>query len=346
MRSTVATIDLSALVWNYQHLQEFTEKTIFPVVKANAYGHGILEISKEFDAMDVPFLCVSSIDEALVLYEAGIRSDILIFSYVDTHSIEKYHQKQFVYTATSMAWCEAVERLAFQIRYHIEVNVGMNRYGIKPNDLEEIENTQHCIEGIYTHFSSPLSNDTIDAQIARFETVVKNAKLEYRWVHCGNAPLEVMKACEWIHACRVGLGLYGYRHDVKDLKPVLSLSTRIHHVDHLYAGETVGYEETYTAQEDACFASVPLGYGDGFDLRNSGDGLYVNETSYPIIGKVCMDQTMLLVDDCVKIGDRVEIIGVQRTCYDISQYTQISIYVLLTSISTRVKREYMHSEIL
>lgn len=339
MRDTVATIALDHLDSNLTQLHKQSNCVVFPVVKANAYGHGMVEIAQYLDGK-VPLICVSSIDEAMQLVEQGIESDILIFSSTDLSDIVESHHEQFIYTVTSLSILESYNQYKDSLRLHIEINTGMNRYGIKPEQLSNLSKTHHQIDGIYTHFNSPLNNEISRSQFEGFHEVLRNLVFDVKWVHVGNASIELIKENPWINAARFGLGLYGYRDDVTGLKPVLSLESKIKHIDYIHKDETLGYDYSFKANEDGYFGSVPIGYGDGFDMSQSQVPFYINGQFMNIIGKICMDQTMVLLDDKVAINDRVEIIGEHRTLQMISEATQISKYVLLTCLSHRIRRIY------
>ena len=340
-RDTFATIDLSKVSQNYKLLEGLSKTKVFGVVKANAYGHGSIELAKHLEALGTPFLCVSSIDEALELIENGIQNDILIFSYVSKQDIIKYHHENFAYTVTSKDWYESIKDLPMTLRLHVEINTGMNRYGIKESDINDLFQGHHIIEGVYTHFNAPSINASTLKQMEEFKKLVTKLEQDVKWIHCGNAPMEFMADNSWINGGRFGLGLYGYRLDCPQLQPVLNLTTKINHIDVLKAGDTLGYDATYTAHDDGIFAAIPIGYGDGFDLRNNTTSVYINDKAYPIVGKVCMDQTMLLIDSDVKFEDSVEIIGPHRTCFMIEKETGMSVYIQLTGLSHRLKRIYI-----
>lgn len=340
MRDTVAVINLAALSHNIDVIQKQSLKTVFPVVKANAYGHGMLDVASYLDEKSYPYICVSSIDEALKLYEERIKTPILIFSYVSKDAIKDYHRDNFVYTVTSMSHLTEIEELDFQVKLHLEINSGMNRYGIKPINYQEI-NTKHEIEGVYTHFSSNEINKYTISQAKIFKDFIFSLVVKPKVVHVGNAPIDLIKDETYIHGLRLGLGMYGYRENVHNLKPVLSLSSKVNHIDTLLAGESLGYDQTYIAKNEERYATIPIGYGDGFDMRNDMSVVYINDNQYKIIGKICMDQLMVLVDNSVQINDQVELIGPSRNVLKISKDTGISPYVILTSLSERVRRQYI-----
>lgn len=344
MRDTQAIIDLEILKDNYQVLQKRSGAHVFPVVKANAYGHGMIEIAHFFAAMKVPFVCVSSLDEALILDDAGCHHDILIFSHVGIDDIRQYHRASFVYTVPSYAWFQQVQKIDTKLRLHLEINTGMNRYGIKGSVDAYDFNTHHTIEGVYTHFSSLQMNDLSFLQLDRFKMFVDGLKDKPKWIHVGNCSVELIAQNQWINAARFGLGLYGYRDDVQGLNPVLNLVSSVNHVDELYQGEYLGYNQSYQASVDMRFATVPIGYGDGFDMRNYLLPLIINGNQVPIIGNICMDQVMVAVEPTVQLYDPVEIIGPDRTLSDISKATGISMYVILTSLNQRIKRVYIKNK--
>ena len=340
-RDTYAQIDLNRLGLNLEVLKEQSQTDVFGVVKANAYGHGMLPIAKYLEDKNVPFLCVSSIDEALELVKHGTICDILIFSYVAADDIEAYHHEQFVYTVPSLSWFETVKDFKTPLRLHVEINTGMNRYGVKDDAIASLFNTHHTIEGVYNHFNSPQISPTTHEQLKRFKAVVDGLPKSVQWIHCGNAPLSFLAENEWINGSRFGLGLYGYRSDCGELKPILSLFSKVNHVDRLNEGDTLGYDGTYTALVNSSFASIPIGYGDGFDLRNTETDVYINNQPYTIKGKVCMDQIMVIADDAISVGNRVELIGENRTCNQIEALTGMSIYIQLTALSHRIRRIYI-----
>lgn len=343
-RETWAEIDLDKLERNYKRIQAYTNTEVFGVVKANAYGHGDIVIARELEALGTPFLCVSSFDEALRLQEAGITQDILIFSYVSAAVIQKHHHPQFVYTVPSEAWYASIQALNMQLRLHIEVNTGMNRYGIKDAAIIRDIVANHEVEGIYMHFQSPENLEIGRRQLQTFETIVASLEKTVKWIHVGNAPTALIADKAWINGSRLGIALYGYRVDMPDLEPILTLNASVTHLDYIQAGETVGYDYTYTASVDEMFATMPIGYADGFDVRNHSVPVSINNHTYPIIGKVCMDQTMIRVDESVKFGDTIQLLGPNRTAKMIHEATGIMPYIQLSTLSDRIERRYLRNQ--
>lgn len=343
-RDTWLDIDVDALLDNYNELKKAANTAVFAVVKANAYGHGDVEISKVLSTTDTPFLCVSSLDEANYLYQHGIDHDVLIFGYVDPDSIVQGHKANFVYTISSESWCRKAVALGLNVRVHLEVNTGMNRVGIK--DIQTIKEivTDYKVEGIYTHFQSPDDLEAGHQQMRRFNEVLAALDVSFQWLHLGNAPISIVKENPHINGSRFGLGMYGYRIDLPGLKPVMSLYTKIVHTDTMEEGETLGYDYTYTATQTTRFATVAIGYADGFDPRQAVLPVVIREKAYPIIGKICMDQCMIHIDDAVQVGDVVTLMGPGRTTAMIDQATLIMPYIQLSSLSPRIRRDYYRKQ--
>ncbi len=339
-RETWADIYLNRLENNYKLLTQQSGKEIFGVVKANAYGHGEYEISKKLLEIGCPILCVSSLDEALSLTQQGINSDILIFSYVHPDDIKMYHHENYIYTVPSLDWYESIKGIETKLRLHVEINTGMNRYGIK--NYSELANMakNHSVEGIYTHFQSPVTDDTNREQLQVFKEVYEAYQGELKWVHVGNAPFDLVNDENWINGMRVGLGMYGYRSNTEGLEPVLELKSKITHLDTALVGETIGYDYSYEVKEAIHFATMPIGYADGFDRRQSHAPVWIRDQFYPIIGKICMDQTMIKVDKQCLFYDEIELIGKHRTCAYIEKLTGIIPYIQLSTLSHRIRRVY------
>lgn len=339
-RETQALVSLENLKHNLNYYQNKTNCEVFAVVKANAYGHGDVAVAKYLEKQGVNVFCVSSLDEARHLKSSGITKDILIFSYVNPKEIDKYQDSQFIFTIVSKAWFNEIEALGLNIRMHLKINTGMNRVGVKKEeDISYIlNNSTNQIEGVYTHFSSSDSDATeTQRQVNLFIKLIEKQNYQFKWIHASNTHgSDTVKTP--FNAIRLGIGLYGYEKNNSHLKPVLNVSTKIIHVETIEKDETVGYNQTYKAKEALKFATLPIGYADGFDVRNKT--VMIHGESYPIIGKICMDQCMIQVDDSIKILDSVAILSEDRTYDDIEKETGIMPYIIMTTLSPRVTRIY------
>lgn len=338
--SVWAEIDLGILKENVNHLKTITTKEVFGVVKDNAYGHGDVEVAR---ALDVEVLCVFSIREAIRLREHGIETDILVFGFTDVALIEDNLCHNFIYTVASLDW---FNKLKSPIRLHIEVNTGMNRIGLKDlNEIQTIVESKHSVEGIYTHFGNPTNIEIGTKQISKFTQLLSQIKHSFKWIHVGNAPVEIIKSNAYINAARFGLGMYGYRDGIKDIKPILNLYANLEFIDTAHPGDTIGYDYTYEVANTLRFGTMPIGYSDGFDLRQALCPVFIEGKAQSVLGKVCMNQTMVRVDETTEVGTKVELIGPNRSAQLIHETTGIMAYVLLTCLSPNLKRVYKNNSI-
>lgn len=340
-RETWAVVDREALHHNYTAIKETSQKEIFAVLKANAYGHGDVEIARYLESFGCHMFCVSSLDEAIKLTNQGIKTDILIFSYVNPHDILSAHATQYVYTVPDKKWMDEVDTLGLNLRLHLEVNVGMNRYGFKDGALIQEVSMKHRLEGIYMHFQKPENTTIATNQLAAFKKIVDDLATRPKWVHVGNAAVSLVSDLAWINGMRVGLGLYGYRDDVKNLKPVLSLYSKVTYLEYMIENETIGYDYTYTVEKSGYYGTMPIGYADGFDMGQAQLPVFINKKPYAIVGKICMDQTMLELDASCAVHDTIELIGANRSLHEISAATGRSLYVCLTDLKERIQRIYI-----
>ncbi len=340
-RETKAVITLSNLKHNLEYYRQTTQKEVFSVVKANAYGHGDVKVAKYLEAQGIKLLCVSSLDEALQLKEAGIKADILIFSYVNPLYVERFQDPQFIFTIVSKEWFDSIKSMALNIRTHLKINTGMNRVGVKKlEDVQYImENSDNVIEGIYTHYSSSdSSKEETKRQATVFTEIVESLNYDFKWIHASNTH-GVDIDSNLFNAVRVGIGLYGYEKNNSSLKPVLTITSQVINLETIEANATVGYNQVYRANKEEIIATLPIGYADGFDIRNKT--VIINNKSYPIVGKICMDQCMVKVDETVTMLDPVEVLSNNRGYTTIEEETGIMPYIIMTSLSPRVVREYI-----
>lgn len=339
-RETKALISLRAILNNYQQIKNQSGKHVLTVLKANAYGHGDIEVAKALENYDKQLMCVSSLDEAIHLRENGVQSEILIFSYVNPCSIHKLEENSFIYTIPNMEWIKEIERLNLKLRLHLEINLGMNRYGLQDiNDIKTIA-SNHKLEGIYFHFQDSKHSKHNIETLKKFKDIVDSLDTKPKCIHVGNASLDLVKNESWINGFRSGLGIYGFREDIKGLVPALTITTKLTHKVFLHKGETVGYDFDYIVPEDGWYGTIPIGYADGFNMDNAHLPVIIGGKEYPIVGKICMDQTMIRIDDTVSFYQDVEILSENRNLKKISAATNRSIYNLLTDISPRIERVY------
>lgn len=351
-RDTWAQIDLDRFAHNIRVLKEYVKKDIFCVVKANAYGHGDVYIAKEAIALGCAYIAVSSLDEAINLRKQGIDAPILILGYVNPDDVEVVLAQDITLTAVSLDWVERIcaKKAIEGLKVHIKVDTGMNRLGIKK--LDEIKQAMALliengvnVEGIFTHFHSGDNPDKTHCkrQEKWFYHILDSLPYTFKWIHTSNSDTTLSYDIERSNAIRPGLALYGIKgvENPLPLKPMLSLFTRITSIKKIMPNETVGYGATYKAKKEEWIATLPIGYGDGFIRDNQGRFVCLDGHPFEIIGRVCMDQCMIRLDDSHSVGEIVEIIGEHIGVEDMARELKTIPYEVLCLINDRVPRVFI-----
>ena len=348
---TWAQIDLNAAKHNYEEIVRAAGKPAIAVIKANAYGHGVIPLARLYESMGAPILAVACLDEAIELREAGIAAPILILGVTPENGMHKLSNYRIIQTVPSVAYARLLHAHAPNVPVHIKVETGMGRLGVR--EAEEVRDIAALLsaEGIFTHFSSADSADLsyTEQQMERFLHIIAQAErygVSFKYCHCANsaAVLHYRKACA-LDLVRPGILLYGLytdpRHEDLDLRPVMSLFSRVCDVRTIRAGESISYGRTFTAPADMRVAVLPIGYADG--LRRSLSNLYevlLCGKRVPIIGRICMD--MCMVDaravPNVQIGDVAEVFGAHVSVDEMAEQLDTISYELCTGITKRVPR--------
>lgn len=309
------------------------KRKILIAVKANAYGHGAVEVSRMAEAAGIDWLGVATVPEGLQLREAGLRLPILKFSPTFPEEMGAAIAQGITLALCSRENAEALEAKAqtagSQAAVHLKVDTGMGRVGVCPQEAPALAEfvERQCphlrLEGIFTHL--PVSDEADPtytvAQIARFKAAVAaveeaiGRKLDL--VHCSNSGAVLGHEPAWMDMVRPGIMIYGFYPDsgtprTIPLRPGLSFLTRISFLKKVKAGTSIGYGRTWIASEDTCIATIPVGYADGFNRLFSNRGrVLIQGRSYPIVGRVCMDQSMVNLGPVteLRVGDEVVLIG-------------------------------------
>lgn len=360
-RSTYASINLDAIKQNVANAIEFAKKDYaFAVVKANAYGHGVVDISRVALEAGATHLAVATFDEALDLRKEFPKAPILVMGYTEPRFFQEASKYAITVTISNMEQIKVLAKFTDQLKVHFKVNTGMNRLGF--STLSEIReayvairyNTNVITEGIFTHFATADMMDIgyYHKQFKLFEEIVDDIGKFFKIIHCQNSaatlyPLEGMEKC---NAFRLGIAMYGYNpSDEKDasfeLTPALELFSHVSSILNLKKGSKVGYGATYALKADGKVATIPIGYADGIIRASSGRDVMINGKRFPIVGRVCMDQLMILVDDSVALDDKVELIGSSITIGEVSRHLNTIDYETLCLISDRVARVYYEDSV-
>ena len=371
-RPTWAEINLDNLAANFHSVKEFVGRNIkyMAVVKANAYGHGAVECTRRLEAEGVDWFGVALPEEGVELRQAGIRKLILClggFWGEQESLVLNYGLTPVVFQIEKARQLnDAAILRGTTVSIHVKVDTGMGRLGVRYDQVREFADAllglDHLrVEGVMTHFASaddPLQNDFTDLQVKRFHEAVaifRERGFNPAYLDLANSPGAVAHADARSNMVRLGGVLYGLGGDVlpkgidkPDLKPVMSLRTRIADLKPIASGETVGYGRTFTASRDSVIAAIPIGYQDGYSRPLSNVGRAIVRSSYaPIAGRISMDWTTLDVTDIagVAIGDEVTLIGEQDgskvLAEDLAGATGTISYEITCGIARRVPRIYI-----
>lgn len=351
-RDSYALIDLKRLVHNVEKVYQQTKKPLMAVIKADAYGHGYKEVAMCLkDNEHVVSFAVATLKEAIDLRKSGITKDILILGAIPSQKedIALAIQYDISLTLFSLEYLKLVTSFIDKkpLKVHIKIDTGMNRIGIKTKEelyqvLNTIDSNKLIIDGIFTHFATADGNDEeYHKQLDAFYTMIEG--LSFKYIHCCNSAAMVYHQEDKSNLGRIGIVMYGVDpagNDSDEYLQVMSLYTKVAMVKKIKAGEKVGYSLTYQANEDEYIATLPIGYADGIIRRNQGRNVYINGKYYPIVGRVCMDQMMIKVDESVKVGDEVEIFGDHISLASMAKELDTIPYEILCLITKRVERVY------
>lgn len=285
---------------------------IAPVLKSNAYGHGIIEIAQLLEkANNIPFYVVDSYFEALALRNAGIRREILIIGYTTGEMMNENRLKNTVFTASSIDTLELIANSPSKVRIHMKIDTGMRRQGLHSHEIDRAlqiisESDSIALEGICSHLSDSDNDDPsfTEEQIKSWnESVQKILDAHPGLMNIHLSATDGHRYSNLIRATvsRLGIGLYGLAHGYRyspriELKPVLNMATIISGVRNVKEGETVGYGNTFKAARDMKVATIPVGYFEGLDRRLSNKGCVqvgMEKIVCPIIGRVSMNITCI-----------------------------------------------------
>lgn len=363
---TVAITNLAAYKRNIQKIISYIGNSVelMAVVKANAYGHGIVECARTALEAGASWLGVALLSEGAKLREAGITAPILIMTQESYGHIPGFVENDLTISLTSFKMLDELKKLLAQsnkiCRVHIKVDTGMGRIGIPADEaLSLVENAWKIpaitVEGIFTHFPSADENkDTFSCkQIEIFKNLLQ--KLELKGLRppiahiCNSAGILKFPEAHF-NLVRPGIMTYGlipYPGSEKKLtfEPVLSLKSTITFIKEVPAGATVSYGSTFVTKRPSRLATVPVGYADGYNrhLSNKGKAI-VNGTAVPIAGRVTMDQTVFDITDAGEVheGDPVTLIGSDGdVCITVEDHAQIAgtiSHEIVTGITSRVSR--------
>ncbi len=366
IRPTHAVIDLSAIAYNIQQIRsKIAHKKIMAIVKANAYGHGILEVTQTVVKNGVEYIGVGFLEEGIFLRQNDIEAPILVMGGILGYQLKKFTQNDLEITISSLELARHIndELTNQKARVHLKIDTGMERIGVTHKFAVEfvkrVALMKHIeIVGLYSHFATADEGDKAftHTQLERFDAIVSELKksgIEIPLKHIANSG-----AISDIHQAtfdmvRPGISLYGIypsAHVSKSLqlKPAMSLKSKVVFIKRVPANTGISYGLKYYTARDSNIITVPIGYGDGYSrlLTNKGEVL-IRGKRYPVVGAVCMDQLMVNTgDDKVEIGDEVVLIGKmgqeEITATEVAEKIGTIPYEITCMINARVPRLYTH----
>jgi alanine racemase len=366
--STWIEIDLDAIRQNVARLRQIAGVPVMAVVKANGYGHGIVETARAGLEGGAAWCGVARIEEALQLRQAGIQAPVLVTGYTSPLRVPEAVSEQIVLTVYNHEladpYSSIAEKMHSRLKVHAKVDTSMGRLGIFPEDgihflswLSEQRGLE--VEGVFTHFASadePEKSDT-QAAVARFRRLLDElemAGLRPPLVHAANSAATLYYPQARFNLVRCGIAMYGLHPSGDALlpegfKPALSWKTRLASIKILPAGHGVGYNARYVTTKEESIGTIAVGYADGF-RRRLGNFALLGGKRVPVLGGVCMDQCMLGLDPTmqVKVGDEVVLIGKQAETYltaeEVAAVWGTVNYEVVCGLAARVPRFYLHEK--
>lgn len=366
-RPTKAIIDLQAIKHNVSELKKHLKPNvqIIAVVKANAYGHGDVEVSKAALEAGATILAVATADEALHIRKHFPCTPILVLGATPVEFAPYAANESIILTVFSTEWVEQVQQLApsFQktLKVHIKIDTGMGRIGVRTKEelstLAELIDVSQNIEldGVFTHFATADEEDEsyFEQQVQLFDNFLSILPVKPRLVHAANTAGALVKHEHYQYdAVRFGISMYGllpsdYVGGILPfpIKPAFTLETELVHVKLLSPGDAVGYGATYVANQETWIGTLPIGYADGMIRKLAGQEVLVNGERMPIVGRICMDQCMIALPCAYKVGEKVTLIGEQQgniiTMEEWATKLETISYEVPCIITARVPRIYI-----
>ena len=360
-------IDLLQLKKNYHIVKsEVGEIPIMATVKANAYGHGAVEVSKALEQEGVRYLAVFTIDEGIELRDAGIKTDIFIYAKFDPTRVQEASKHNLTLNISSFDDLKALKAYnGNSVKVHLKIDTGMTRLGVpyeqaedflkEANQIESIE-----LEGLYSHFATADEGDLsyANSQLSKFNDIIEISKkldISFAFIHCSNSGAILNVQDSRFNMVRAGMLLYGAfpSDEVPQelpIKPVMTFTAPVVEIRDVKAGTQISYGGVYTTKSDTRIAVIQAGFADGIPRPWYIDGFVkFQNQDFKITGRICMDQLMIDVGTAdIKYGDEILIFGSnEHGSIDINHIAKkidSTSYVLVTALGIRPKRYYKFEE--
>jgi alanine racemase len=370
IRPTYVEVDLARLQHNFQTIrQHVAPAKVMAVLKANAYGHGLVEVARHVVQWGADYLGVAVLEEGLLLREMGITTPILVLGGMLGNQVPAFLENDLTLTASSIEKLEQIEQAAATMgltaRVHLKIDTGMGRIGVQYTNAEGLlEASLGCphvqVEGIFSHFANADAADLGSAQLQleRFLEVLhfyeqRSLPMPIRHIANSGAVLQLRES--WLDMVRPGILFYGVYPSPEvartvTVKPALAWKSHVVYFKVLPPHTPVSYGWTWQTDHMVRVVTVPVGYGDGyFRSMSNHAAVLINGSRYPQIGRICMDQIMVNIEwNSAYNGDEVVLIGASEqeaiTVEDLAEWAGTVPYEILTNINTRVPRVYLHPQ--
>lgn len=368
MRPTTVEIDLESIGYNLKEIQKkVCPSKIMAVVKANAYGHGAAEVARCALKNGAEYLAVALLEEAIELRRHEIEAPVLIFGGELSDQIDELLHYDFEITLYSLEMAKIISEKALarkkKVSVHVKLDTGMGRVGVPYQSAAQFVETCYGmpgieIKGIYTHFatSDEFDKKFANEQLYRFKQAlkaIKNRNIHIQLIHAANSGAILDMPDSYFNMVRPGIMMYGYypsseTSESVEIKPAMTLRSKIIHLKDVPVNTPVSYGRTYYTPEATKIATIPIGYADGYNRLLSNKGrVSIHGKSYPVAGRVCMDQILIDVgkDFDGKIGDEVILFSPKTkandfTVMDICNIINTIPYEVCCWVSRRVPRIY------
>jgi alanine racemase len=368
VRPTLVEVDLNRLAQNFRAIrQHVAPARVMPILKANAYGHGLLRLAQLMESLGADYIGVAVLEEGILLRQNGIHMPILVLGGILGNQVPGFLKYDLTITASSVDKLGQVDEIAAQMgvkaKVHLKVDTGMERIGVHYYSADSfLEAALKCkfieFEGIYSHFANADLSDLSDArnQLERFHQVLsfyeKHSLPPPPIRHMANSPAILQLPEANFDMVRPGLVLYGVYPSLQIphsiiVRPALSWKSRVVYFKVILPGHAVGYGSTWQADHMVRAVTVPVGYGDGYfrSMSNKAQVILHGKT-YPVVGRISMDQIVVNIEwDSAYNDDEVIMIGesdgASITCEHLAEWAGTIPYEILTNINTRVPRVYL-----
>ena len=367
VRPTLVEVDLNRLANNFEAIrQHVAPARVMPILKANAYGHGLLRVAQLMETLGADYIGVAVLEEGILLRQNGIRMPILVLGGILGNQVPGFLKYDLTITASSVEKLSQVDEIAAQMgikaKVHLKIDTGMERIGVHYYNANSfLETALKCrsidFEGIYSHFANAELTDLGNAclQLERFQEVLffyeRHSLPPPPMRHMANSPAILQLPEAFFDMVRPGILLYGVypssqiAHTVI-VHPALSWKSRVVYFKVILPGHPVGYGSTWQTDHMVRAVTAPVGYGDGY-FRSMSDKAQVilRGKKYPVVGRISMDQIVINIEwDSAYNDDEVILIGESGTesisCEDLAEWAGTIPYEILTNINTRVPRIY------